>query len=218
MTDPIDTTRSGSEPLQGELEALVASARSGDRDALGALATAVRPRLLRWALVRLGDPDEAEDLAQVVLSSLETDLAKYDGRSRFLTWLYRVTMNRISDRVRAMRTRETLERRKGPGLVGGGVTVIAGTSAAEHPEGPDPVAVVEETRLLELVRAFFEDLPARQRQVFDLVDLQGWSPREAAEALGMRPVTVRTNLLRARRTIRARLVESAGALVEDFAE
>jgi RNA polymerase sigma factor (sigma-70 family) len=125
LTDSTDPTtrepeRHEEEPREPDLEALAASAGSGDRIALESLARAVRPSVLRWALVRLGDSDEAEDVAQVVLASLSEDIGKYGGRARFLTWLYRVTMNRIGDRTRAMKTRVRLERRQGPRLAAGG--------------------------------------------------------------------------------------------------
>ena len=64
------------------------------------------------------------------------------------------------------------------------------------------------------VMASFEHLPARQRQVFDLADLQGFSPAEIGEMLGMNPVTVRANLCKARRTIRAEVLEKFPEMVE----
>ena len=46
----------------------------------------------------------------------------------------------------------------------------------------------------------------RQREIFDLVDLQGLSPAEAAERTGMKPVSVRANLFKARKAIRESLL------------
>ena len=46
----------------------------------------------------------------------------------------------------------------------------------------------------------------RQREVFDLVDLQGLDPKEAAELLEMNPNTVRVHLLRARRRMRREML------------
>ncbi|MCE2425355.1 MAG: sigma-70 family RNA polymerase sigma factor, partial [Pseudomonadales bacterium] len=60
--------------------------------------------------------------------------------------------------------------------------------------------------LAELLHAFFKDLPRRQREVFDLVELQGVSATEAAQILGIRPTSVRGNLFKARRNLRRRIL------------
>lgn len=49
-----------------EILELAEKARQGEREALGRLAGALRPLICRWALVMTGDPDEAEDVAQLV--------------------------------------------------------------------------------------------------------------------------------------------------------
>jgi RNA polymerase sigma factor (sigma-70 family) len=64
--------------------------------------------------------------------------------------------------------------------------------------------------MVEVVTAYFRDLPARQREVFDLVEFQDYSPAEVAEMLEMNPTTVRANLFKARRTIRGRMIREAG--------
>jgi RNA polymerase sigma factor (sigma-70 family) len=56
------------------------------------------------------------------------------------------------------------------------------------------------------IRAFFGTLPARQREIFDLVDLQGYDPSEVARMTGMNAATVRTNLFEARAAVRAHLI------------
>jgi RNA polymerase sigma factor (sigma-70 family) len=61
-----------------------------------------------------------------------------------------------------------------------------------------------------------EELSDRQREVFDLVDLQGIAAVEVGAMLGMEPVTVRSHLFRARRAIRKRILESHPELVEDY--
>jgi DNA-directed RNA polymerase specialized sigma24 family protein len=57
-----------------------------------------------------------------------------------------------------------------------------------------------------VIRELFFDLPARQREIFDLVDLQGLSPTEAAERMGMKTVSVRASLFKARSTIRSKFL------------
>ena len=56
------------------------------------------------------------------------------------------------------------------------------------------------------IRAFFGDLPPRQREVFDLVDLQGYEPSDVARMTGTNAATVRANLFKARAAVRAHLI------------
>lgn len=78
----------------------------------------------------------------------------------------------------------------------------------------DPGARVDRERLAAEVRAFFGTLPERQREMFDLVDLQGYDPLEAAVMTGINPATVRVHLFRARSTVRAHLIARHGDALE----
>ena len=82
-----------SHPPDDDLDLLVRRAQAGDAEAFDRLAARCRDRIYRWALVRIGDADEADDVTQTGLVRLATHLDRYDGRSRFTTWLYRVTAN-----------------------------------------------------------------------------------------------------------------------------
>jgi DNA-directed RNA polymerase specialized sigma24 family protein len=62
----------------------------------------------------------------------------------------------------------------------------------------------------------FQELPWRQREVFDLVELQGFDAAHVAELLDIEPVTVRAHLFKARRRLRASILETRPELVEDF--
>jgi RNA polymerase sigma-70 factor (ECF subfamily) len=90
----------------------------------------------------------------------------------------------------------------------------AGEIAAADLESNVGAIGADDSELAAKVRAMFRRLPARQRQVFDLADLQGYSPSEIAEMLRMKPVTVRANLCKARRILRAALLAEHPELVE----
>lgn len=191
-------------PPDDGLAALVREAQSGDEQAFRRLVERCYRQVFRWALVRTGDADDADDVTQNVLVRLSTHLGRYDGRSRFTTWLYRVTANaaggffrRRAARRRAVRQLE--QREPGP-----------------EPAGGDPLADIHAAHVASMVRSFFTDLPARQREILDLADLQGFGPSEIADMLGMNPVTVRAHLFRARRALRTRILEQHPALREEL--
>ena len=197
-----------SEPSQMDegVDALVRRAQAGDESSFERLARRFYERIHRWALAKTGDPDDADDVAQEALVRLHRHIGRFDGRSAFTTWLYQVTRSAAADlhrkRSRRLRLAEKVKREAPP--------------AAHDPreEGADP----DERRAASLVRTFLDELSERQREVFDLCDLQGHAPAEVSEMLELEPVTVRSHLFRARAAIRKRILESHPELVEDYGD
>jgi RNA polymerase sigma-70 factor (ECF subfamily) len=184
--------------------ALVRQAQDGDREGLRKLVEAAYPRVRRWALVRTGDPTEADDLTQDVMIHMIRKLDGYKWKSAFGTWLYSVTRNAAADRFRRARRRSRLT--KNPIAL---AHMTPDTEAA-------PDATLGRSSMVESIREFFMELPLRQREVFDLVELQGLTSPEAAERLGIEAVSVRAHLFRARKTLRTRILRSRPELVEDL--
>jgi len=189
--------------LDEALVPLVHRAKAGDREALEEVLRRSYPLVHRWALVKAGDPDDAEDVTQEVLVRLYTSLRRYHGRSRFTTWLYQVTRNAALDlqrKERRRRARRTSE--------------AAADVQSDHPED-ERLGRMEAGRLAGIVRRFLTQLPERQREVFDLVDLQDVPAVEAAAMLGMQPATARVHLFKARRALREHLTTTHAELLEE---
>ena len=182
---------------------LVRDAQAGDQQALSEVLRRCYQQIHRWALSLTGDPDDADDVTQDVLIRVHQRIGQYRGRSQFTTWLYQVTRNSAGDFHRRSNRRERLAQRS---------TEEAG--GALH-QGGTQLDELHASQVLDLVRALFVELPERQREVFDLVDLQDWSPVEVSQALNMKPVTVRAHLHRARRAMRKRILERHPELMEE---
>jgi RNA polymerase sigma-70 factor (ECF subfamily) len=188
------------ERLNASAPPLIARARRGDTAAFTELVRSCRSLIYRWSVVATGDPDDGEDVTQEVLVRLHSHLGRYRTGSRFTNWLYRVTRNAATDRLRT-RTRQRRLRDESRAMY----TAATGNS-------PEARVIHDETD--RIVRSFLEALPARQRQALDLIDIQGHSPAEAAAMLGLGAGTVRTHLHRARRTLRTRLLVQHPELLE----
>jgi RNA polymerase sigma-70 factor (ECF subfamily) len=172
---------------------LASLASSGDDSAFTTLVTRFQPAVFRWALMFSRDPDEAEDITQEVFVRAHRQLGQYRSDGSLDAWLYRIT------RRAATQLRRTRKRR---GL-------LASSPAAQPARDvytTDPGGRVDRQRAAALIHDLFQRLPQRQREIFDLVDLQGLSPAEAAERTGVKPASVRTNLFKARKAIRERLL------------
>lgn len=187
---------------------LVEAAREGDEGAFRRLVAHIREPAYRWALARTGEPDLAEDVLQEVLLRLHRHLDGYRGEAAFEAWLYRITANAAASALSHRSRRHQAE---------GEAT--AGRTREGPPEGErrdDPLARIYAGRITGLVHTYFHELPDRQREVFDLADLQGHAPAEIAEMLEMNPATVRANLFKARRAIRTRVLEDHPELEEGW--
>jgi len=182
-----------------ELDRLAWRAARGDESAFGRLVREVRPRLYRWALVQSGDADDAEDITQAALLRLHRSLAGFQFESRLSTWLFTLVRSAAADWRRAANRRGQRQQWYAASQV----------TATPAPERSD------EARLLALVREQLGALPARQREIFDLRELQGRTAPEVAELLGLSESTVRVHLLRARRAIRARVLARHAGMLED---
>jgi RNA polymerase sigma-70 factor, ECF subfamily len=172
---------------------LVSLASAGDDSAFTALVTRYHPVVFRWSLTFAWDPDEAEDIAQEVFVRAHRQLSQYRSDGSLEAWLYAITRRAASQR------RRTHNRRKRLAL-----------SPAARPVRDvyttDPGGRVDRERAANVILELFSELPQRQREIFDLIDLQGLSPAEAAVRTGMKPVSVRANLFKARSAIRAKLL------------
>jgi RNA polymerase sigma-70 factor (ECF subfamily) len=185
----------------GDLPSLVDGVRSGRPAAVDRLVARVQDRVRGWAGRFTDDADAADDVAQEVLIGLERRVKRFHGASRFSTWLFAVTRNvALSQRRREQRRAMLLERR------------MESRSAEIAVAESDPDAA----RLASLALQYFDALPNRQRSIFEMVDLQGMTPAEAARQLGMEQVTVRAHLFKARRTIRSRMLEHHERLLKEY--
>jgi RNA polymerase sigma-70 factor, ECF subfamily len=181
---------------------LVARAAAGNAEAFTELVRRHRATVVRWGAALTGDLDDADDVAQTVWIKAYRNLGSYRGESSFSTWLFRITWNTGTE---WRRTRQRRSER------------LAAWQGANPPNAePPPDAAEVDRRLVDTVRSLLGDLPPRQRMVFVLSDLEGRAPVEIAEMLELSAVTVRANLFKARRAMRARLLQRAPELVREY--
>jgi RNA polymerase sigma-70 factor (ECF subfamily) len=152
----------------------------------------------RFVARRVDDPQLAADLtAEIFLAVIEAAPSYRPDRGTPTAWLYGVARNVVS----AERRRAARERRAHAALEGR--RLLDGDDIARLQERIDAAA-----RSRELVAAM-ATLPDGERAVLELTALDGLSPSEAAEVLGIRPITARVRLHRARRVLHDQLFDDA---------
>jgi RNA polymerase sigma-70 factor (ECF subfamily) len=172
---------------------LVSLASAGDDAAFTTLVTRYHPAVFRWSLTFAWDSDEAEDIAQEVFVRAHRQLSQYRSDGSLEAWFYSITRRAASQRRRTHKRRKRL-------------ALSPGARPIKDVYTTDPGGRVDRERAASIILELFSELPQRQREIFDLVDLQGLSPTEAAARTGMKPVSVRANLFKARSAIRAKLL------------
>ena len=167
---------------------LVSAILGGSREHFDLLYGTYFPRVYRFALKRLSDPAEAEDVAQEVFFTVFNALESYQGTAPLLIWIFGITRNTVNRRFRRIRPR---------------LDSLDAEDAREISGSQCPTdRVVEARRMLKLCESVIEnELTPLQRRIFHLKHLRRQSIRNIAEALGKSEDAIKANLYRMRRAI-----------------
>lgn len=190
----------------------VARARSGDHEAFRVLVERHQGRIFRLAARVLRDDELARDAVQDAFLKAYVSLRRFEGRSSFYTWLYRLTLNVCLDikrRSKADRTVEWPETPLADGRLPGEPKPAAGTEPA--PAGPE--VELERSELRRRVGQAIEELPLEARETLLLREVDGLSYAEIADTLSIPKGTVMSRLHYARRRVQ-KLLTAAGVGAE----
>jgi len=185
--------------------ALVEAGRGGDAAALEALVARHQRFLYNVAARMLYGRPEAEDATQEILVKALTNLGRFEGRSPFRIWLYRIAKNHLLNLNRTRR--EEFIRFE---------AVAAGLAGAEDGALPDPGQVPADVQLLieeaklGCTAAMLLCLDREQRLVYVLGEILGASDAVAAEVLEIARDAFRQKLSRARRDLHGFMNEKCG--------
>jgi RNA polymerase sigma-70 factor (ECF subfamily) len=192
---------------------LVQRLRDGDESAFVELIDRYGASMLRVAQMYVRDRGTAEEVVQETWLAVLNGIDRFEERSSLKTWLFRILTNRA-------KTRGQRDGRMVP------FSALAGASDEPDPSvdpdrffGPDsphpgawaapPVAWPQEKLLenetLGVIEMAIDELPEAQRDVILLRDVDGWTPTEVSDALGITDGNQRVLLHRARSRVRAAL-------------
>jgi RNA polymerase sigma-70 factor (ECF subfamily) len=191
-TFELPVSRFANDERDEDLTNLVDRTSKGDEQAFVALVKRLESTIRRWAAKLSTDPDSADDLTQLTLIRLHERAGQFDRRSRLTSWLYGMMHNLAADTRRADARRILREQHLS--------LAMPDVDAAET----DDESARE--RLAAVLASYRTMLSARERQVFELVDLRGMATAEASTRLRIAPATVRVLLLRARRKLRSQML------------
>ena len=181
--------------------ALLVAFANGDRSAARDLTARLAPRVLAQAARMLADRAEAEDVTQEAMLRLWRAAPTWrQGEAKVTTWLYRVTLNLCTDRLR--------RRRAGPAL-----------DEVPEPEDDAPTAAeaMQEGARLRALSDALAQLPERQAQAVALRHLEGLGNPEIAVIMDITTEAVESLTARGKRALAAILVGRKAELGYDDA-
>jgi RNA polymerase sigma-70 factor (ECF subfamily) len=176
-----------------ETEELALKASQGDKTALDGLLRKIEPDVLRHASRFLPCKQDAEEACQDALLQVARNIYRFEGRSRFSTWLHVVVANSSRSTYRSLKRRSVEQ---------------AGDLPQQRPD-PRRTSVIAGSRV-DILDAM-EDLEARKPdliQALVLRDVSQLEYSEIAEQLGLPLGTVKSRIHEARKQVRQTLGES----------
>lgn len=198
---------------------LLGALLAGDEAAFATLVDRHHASMRRVALAYVPDEAVADEVAQETWLQVLRSLARFEGRSSLKTWIFRILVNTAKRRGERERRTVPFSSLAGPWDPGGDEPEVDPSRflPADHPRWPDHWAAPpqawpghpEERALagetLACVRRAMGALPANQRAVMALRDVEGWTPDEVCDALGLSEGNQRVLLHRARSKVRRAL-------------
>ena len=197
---PVDIAASRS--IDEPMEVLCQRLQASDRAAFESVFRLLREDLLRYVRSILNDDVTAHDLVQDVFVALWGLRVSLDPTQSLKAYLYRMARNRAYRHLRDERTHARKE------------SMLKEEAAATPPRSATPDDTVTAGDLQRRLRAWIDDLPARQREALVLSRFHGLSHREIADVMDVSPRTVNNHIVRALDHLHDRILAFEPALLE----
>jgi RNA polymerase sigma-70 factor, ECF subfamily len=172
------------QPQQPSDEALVRAIQHHDQRALAELLNRHGAWAVRFAERVTGNHETAEEVVQAAFLRVWEKAERWEGRSRFTTWFYRILHNLCVDRIRLRRV---------------GFELLDESIADSAPSAEERLAGEQRDAR---VREALNRLPARQRMAITLSHYEECSQRDAAAIMGISESALESLLVRARCALR----------------
>lgn len=166
---------------QGDVPAFEELVRLHQRRVIGIVAG-----ILRWS-------EDIEDIAQQVFLKVFLAIRRFDGRSSFGTWLYKITVNETYDYLRKRKARKLVYESD--------LSIEQEERLSQAPPEEPARAALEQAEARQAVERLLSCLAPEERMMIVLKEVEGYSVEEISEALGMNPNTVKVRMFRARRRL-----------------
>jgi RNA polymerase sigma-70 factor (ECF subfamily) len=179
----------------------VTRARSGDADAFRTLVERHSRPLFRLAFRMTGNEQDAEDVVQESFLRAYRQLAKFDERASFGTWLYRIASNCSLDLMRSKKRRSE----RMASAPEGGAGEMEDLMAALPSDSPNPERMALSGEVRDKVTVAMNELSSAERTAFVLRHFEGMCIEDVSRVLGCQPGAAKHSVFRAVQKLRRAL-------------
>jgi RNA polymerase sigma-70 factor (ECF subfamily) len=181
---------------QGD-EIAIDKARRGDRDAFRLLVDRHARPVFRLAFRMTGNETDAEDMVQETFLKAWKQIARFDNRAAFGTWLHRICANCSLDHIRARKRKQDAHFRDDQ--AGDDPLAQVATGA------PSPERMALSSEITGILTSALDELSEMERAAFVLRHYEGHSIEEISAALGVQPGAAKHSVFRAVQKLRQAL-------------
>ncbi|MBI2392491.1 MAG: sigma-70 family RNA polymerase sigma factor [Deltaproteobacteria bacterium] len=203
-------------PSDGPYEepGFVARLRARDERAFDQLVRGYERRVYALVVRMLGNPAEAQDVAQEVFVQVFRAIEQFRGDSKLSTWIFRIAVNLSKNRALYLQRRHSGQRADNEDAHELGERVPLG-AAAKGTAGDvaRPDQLVEGMQVERIVQAAIAELEASFRECLLLREVEDMSYEEIAEVTGLPAGTVKSRIHRARAQVRLHVETKLGEQV-----
>jgi len=178
-----------------------------DERAFTALVKAYERRVFALVLRMIGNPAEAEDLAQEVFVQVFKAIGTFRRESKLSTWIYRIAINLCKNRSKYLRVRHTAEQEPLDAQAERGAALDAKVSYSEIAR-PDDMASGKQAE--RIVQRAIAELEPSFRECLILRDVEDLSYEDIGEITGLPEGTVKSRIHRARAQLRDMVERALG--------
>ena len=182
---------------------------AGEADAFEAIVDEYQKTVYNLALKMTGNPEDAQDMSQEAFIKAFSSLGSFRGDSKFSVWLYRIVSNVCLDFIRSRSRKPTSSLNVKD--ADGEYTELEIADVRHMPEDE-----LQRRLTREAVQQGLDRLPADQRQILLLREIEGLSYDEIGDILSLESGTVKSRIFRARKKFSAYLIKN-GNIPDEFA-
>ena len=172
---------------------IISRCKAGDKTAFRTVVQNCQGMVYSLSLKMLADIEEAKDVVQDTFIKVWQNMASYDDRYSFNTWVYTTASRLCLDRLRKVRpigSSETDER-----------------VFEQVADDNDPERQLESSEWVSVIKVLADGLSGKQKLVFTLSQLEGLDNAQITEITGLDADQIKSNLYAAKKNIRERLIK-----------
>lgn len=166
-------------------------AKQGDAGAFEELLTRYEKRIYNIAYRMMGNPNDAQDMAQESIIKAYRGLHTFKGSCMFSSWVYRITVNTCLDEIRKRKKRDVLY-----------MDAVEGEPAGFTDHAPLPDQIIESREQYANILSAINTLNEEYKAVIVLRDMQGFSYQDISQIIDCNIGTVKSRINRARNILK----------------